>query len=383
MKVLFISFHSPYGNGGGIYATRAYANAFSAVFNDVVMIHPNIMGESHDNRLIDPRIHIIAVPIARNVACKFYHRIRGEYNYFIKKEYFSYIKKYKPDIVVYDNSHVSYKLIDVAKKFNAKTIVIHHNYEVDYVRDNTPFFLRQISLFWTRRIEKEAVLKSDINIFLTEHDLNIMKGIYPLNVRHAYVLGCFQYRDVDIAAPYFTKATCAPTFIITGNLSTRQTDISVRSWILNYYPIMLHIFPKHKLIIAGKSPSKTMIKLCSRYSQIELVSSPSDMSALIQIADYYICPTSMGSGLKMRIMDGLKYGLSVICHEVSSWGYEAFVNKGYMSVYSDSSSFEMAIRTIVAARYPRSSVMELYKQIFSFNSGVERLKKIMEIELWK
>jgi len=95
-------------------------------------------------------------------------------------------------------------------------------------------------------------------------------------------------------------------------------------------------------------------------------------------ADYYICPTSLGGGLKLRIMDGLQWGLPVVTHAVSARGYDAFKDAGCLFAYSNQEEFADALRCLKSTIFDKKQVQTLYNSIFSFGAGVDRLKNILK-----
>ena len=84
--------------------------------------------------------------------------------------------------------------------------------------------------------------------------------------------------------------------------------------------------PSAELTVAGRSPAASILEAASS-AGARVVPSPEDMSVLIREADIYICPSDNGSGIKLRMMDGLKQGLPVVAHVLASRGYEMFVGK--------------------------------------------------------
>ena len=84
-----------------------------------------------------------------------------------------------------------------------------------------------------------------------------------------------------------------------------------------------------EVIISGRNPDQRIIDTCSKISNVRLIPNPKDMSDIIRMADIYICPTRLGGGLKLRIMDGLRLGLPIITHSCSARGYDVFKNTGF------------------------------------------------------
>ena len=164
-------------------------------------------------------------------------------------------------------------------------------------------------------------------------------------------------------------------YIITGNLSSRQNLLSILPWLETYYPVLREVDPEGHLLLAGKQPTYELTSLCERLG-IELIPSPEDMDAVVSGADIYICPSDNGSGIKLRLMDGLKNGLPVVTHQLSTRGYEAFLDKGVYP-YSDIESFRRAILSAINDATDHGQMKETYKKQFSFSAGVRRLSDLM------
>ena len=99
-------------------------------------------------------------------------------------------------------------------------------------------------------------------------------------------------------------------------------------------------------------------------------------------ADVYICPTCVGGGLKLRIMDGLKAGLPVLTHAVSARGYDEFSNANIMFIYDTRDSFRKSLNKLLMelnkGDLNNVLIKNLYNSVFSFESGVKRLKEILQ-----
>ena len=136
------------------------------------------------------------------------------------------------------------------------------------------------------------------------------------------------------------------------------------------------IFPDSELTIAGRNPSPELGELCEK-AGIRLIPSPVSMDPVMEEADCYICPTSLGGGLKLRVMDGLRWGLPVLAHKKSARGYEQFIEHGCMLQYEDLDSFRKALEKLSRLKLAKKDICALYDEIFSFRAGVERLDEIL------
>lgn len=166
-------------------------------------------------------------------------------------------------------------------------------------------------------------------------------------------------------------------YIISGNLSARQNLMSILPWLKAYYPVLKDADPEGTLILAGREPGPELLSLCAELG-VEVIASPENMDEIVGSADIYLCPSDNGSGIKLRIMDGLRNGLPVVANQLATRGYESFIGKGIYQ-YKDLDSFREAIIAANSANIDREVMKAAYKETFSFAAGVSRLSSI----LWK
>lgn len=376
MKVLFITHHYLSSNGGGSFASRAFINAFAGVADELTLLYPIKEGED-----VFPEINakIQRVPVAYNFPKwrKLLCSITGHVHRYYKVAE-NFLLERCADIVVFDTSVVTDKLISRFKEHGYKVVVIHHNYQYEYFKDNCRGLLKWVTLFWCRKYECEAVRNADINLTLTQQDVDLLSNEYNGGDKSTFkVLGVFEYcrkpkKDLIHIVENRNK------FVITGNLSSVQTFVSLEKWIKDYYPLMKSVFPEASLTIAGKNPSLALMSMCQKYG-ICVIPSPSDMDVVLRDADYYICPTFLGGGLKLRIMDGLQWGLPVISHIVSARGYDSFVERGLMFVYSNKEEFAISLMKLKVNALNKQNVQNAYSDLFSYESGVNRVRSIVDV----
>lgn len=375
MTVLFVTYHYLNGVGGGVYASRANINAFAALSDSITLLCP--VKENCYPQYVDKKVNIVGVTDTRNI-------VRKAIDYYLKgiiHRFYGVFEKTlinsNADIVVFDTSYCSFKLIDIAHKYNKKVITIHHNYQYEYARDNMKGLLSLIYLRWIKEIEREAVQKSDLNLVLTNDDKRLLADNY-INGRQSkiFVLGAFEYeyKNFDV----LSKKT-ENVFVITGDLSTVQMNKSLYPWLNDYYPILKQENPNAKLIIAGKNPEQHLLDFCSK-EKIELIASPQTMKPILERANYYICPVCLGGGIKLRIMDGLKNGLQILTHEVSSRGYEDFYDLCVYS-YCDVKGFKEQLHNMITSTIFPEEIVKRYKQHLTFDAGVRKLNNILKNNL--
>jgi hypothetical protein len=380
MKVLFITNHYLDESGGGSFASRAFANAFAVLAEECVILYPD-RGKSIE-KYIHPKYKLIGVPNTKGQIHKLLDIYIGKIHRF-KKIAMKQISIFLPDIVVFDNSRCSAGLIELVKQKRITTITIHHNYEMEYYRGTPPnIFMRIPFIYYMQRTEKASVLLSDLNLTLTCEDAELLKHNYAEGVDISITsLGCFEYSSNCLQMPTSRIRNLNLKFVITGSLNETQTEISLIPFLEDIYPNLLETYPDSELIIAGKNPTNNIKTICSKFPSIKLIANPEDMQEIISNSDIYICPTSVGGGIKLRIMDGLKGGLPVITHKVSARGYEVFHENGCMFIYNNKSTFANELNRLVELRQNNKLssewIQDTYNANFSFKSGTDRLKYIL------
>lgn len=369
MRVLFLTPHYLDTAGGGTFATLANLHAFSCVADEVTALIP-YRGKASLLQM-PSNVQLINVEDHRSFVRKVISFLCGHSHRYAHVEKMVDLKLY--DMVVFDTSMTSARLV---KMFNSKginTVTIHHNFQWEYIRDNVKFPLKPFALYWCNKYEKESVNYSQLNLTLTEEDMHLLQSHFSKRNEKFAVLGTFEYCKKTHPV---TPAVKEDAFVITGSLGSVQTEESLVPWIREYYPLLKEAFPKSRLILAGRLPSLKLCRLAKEYG-IMVIPSPESMDDVLRQAKYYICATSLGGGLKLRVMDGLKVGLPVLSHQVSARGYGHFVGKEMLFEYHDKISFKQSLNKLKECTYQKSDIIKEYENVFSFESGVARLDSIL------
>lgn len=377
-KTLIINHANPFAKGGASYASHAYIKAISEIKNgkvDVCIfkeskwpIDPTIKVDNYlyveKRPLIERALSIITGDIQR-------------YTSFLKNHLREHQSEY--DTVVLNGSFEGGALVDMCKDYGAKVITIHHNYDPEFAYDNisVPVY-REIYTHHVYNLQKKAYQRSDMNLFLTKQDIELCEHKFGKTSARNELLGVFDFKD-PIAPEFGKNQSDKMTFVITGSLCTVQGVDGVKYFFEKLYKYL----PKEsELIIAGRSPKEDIISLCAQHNNVKLIANPENMTDVISSGDVYICPTRLGGGLKLRVLDGLRLGLPVITHSCSARGYDAFHGSDYFRSFDDEVEFSKAVNDIVALyknkRIDKESVYNKFIAVFSYKSGVENLKRILQ-----
>lgn len=377
MNILFVTHHYLNGSSGAVFASRAFINAAAEIADKTVLLYP--YKDGYEKEFIDSKVNCIPVEYNKSKVLKFFDLLSGRVHRYYDVFEIT-LRSNNIDIVIFDTSIVAFNLIEIAHRYNAKVITIHHNYQYEYFYDSTKYPLKPIVLYWTKKYEQYAVTKSDLNLTLTEQDKFLLAQNYNGGDSSTIkVLGCFDFhKDCEgiLKSPSIESENKEKSlnFVITASLDAYQNKISIIPWIEHYYPILKETLPDATLTLAGRNPTPEYYSVCEKYG-VRLIPSPKDINEIISSADFYLCPMDKGGGLKLRVLDGLKNGLLVVTHKVSARGYDEFVSQKCMFCYDDEQSFIEALKNVVESSYSKNDILKLYDGMFSFKSGVNRLNK--------
>ena len=141
MRVLIVTYNYLSGFGGGAYGARAYINAFRALYDDVTLLYPaRFEGETLSG--IDPRVRGIEVVDHASKISKAVRLVVKGIPHRFEKPFRALLEKERFDLVVFQNSKCSTKLIRWARAAGSRVVVQHDNFEWEYTRDNTTPMMR-------------------------------------------------------------------------------------------------------------------------------------------------------------------------------------------------------------------------------------------------
>ena len=281
---------------------------------------------------------------------------------------------------IFDHNSIAGSLVDVCRNKGIKTIVLNHNFEYDYFRDNNSYFNCLLLLPQIKKNERKSYLGCNYNIFLTKEDKEQFANVYGKSKTISIVGGCFNDKnyisETHICTPFHKNDI---TMIISGTMGNVQNLDGINYFLDELYPLV----PQNvKVIFAGKNPPNTLVsRLNSLYPRVELKSNPQNMDEIVNHCEIFLCPARLGGGMKLRVMDGLRNGLPVLAHEVSSRGYRDFEREGILYSFSNKTEFSQKLMQIIEnlhlGRLLRKDIMTMANDKFSFDTAVSKIKSYL------
>lgn len=375
-KILFVASVNPFGRGGGSQATHAYLDGALEVYgrkNVVLMIVDEVSIPVNYKDIDIIKVHI------RSLSSRCVGYLRGYMSRFTEP-----LMKYLSDnkenfsICIINGSLTGGKAIPYINSLGIKTVVIYHNYELEYHRDNHSLESLKGHYFgMIKKLEGLSYREGNLNIFLTQQDQLLFRNAYGMEKGKSYVVGAFDFKDKEVEN--LSAITKDFDISVSGSLANYQTTVGVMDFHDRYLSIAKRIIPNLKVLLTGRNPSQHIKELQKSGNVVfSIIANPDDILSVVQKGRIYLCPTCIGGGLKLRVMDGLKCGLPVLVHKISARGYDAFFNKPYFQIYYDESTFEAGLRLILTYLEGNPNSIEQinhdYYDYFGYQRGIERFR---------
>ena len=344
MRILYVLKHNPWGIGGGCYACRNYLQLFSEVFQGVEM-DVCICKEylTPERKKEYPMAHFYPVAprgFIGKVMTAFtgvMHRHQETVKALLKSNHYDYC--------VFDHNSIAGSLVRSCKNSGVKTIVLNHNCEYDYFKDNNGLLKRLLFLHQVKKNERKSYLNCDYNIFLTEEDKEQFAEMYGASNTEAVVGGCFYPKNDHSLSEIKPFRKEHLKMVISGTMGNVQNMDGINYFLDELLPLV----PKDiHIVLAGKNPPASLLDRIKPMSpRVIVIPNPKDMDSIVQDCDIFLCPARLGGGMKLRVMDGFRNGLPVLVHTVSARGYRNFEKSGMMWEFGTAEEFLKSLTSIL------------------------------------
>ena len=381
MRILYVLKHDPWGIGGGCYACRNYLQLFSEVFQDAdmdVCICKEYL--TQNGKAEYPHAHFYPIG-SRGFMSKVMTMFTGVMHRH-QSTVEALLSQNQYDYCIFDHNSIAGSLVNACKRKGVKTIVLNHNCEYDYFRDNNGVLKRWMFLRQVRKNECRSYRNCDYNIFLTEEDKEQFENMYGKSKTTVVVGGCFYSKGYAMPSPKDFKPLRRKELklVISGTMGNVQNMDGINYLLDELLP---HVPTDMQVVLAGKNPPASLLERAkSLVPRVTVIPNPEDMDAVVRDCDIFLCPARLGGGMKLRVMDGFRNGLPVLAHSVSARGYREFERQGMMWEFENAEEFvrnlENVIETIRKGLMTRETIVQEACGMFDFWQAVDRIKNIIK-----
>lgn len=290
------------------------------------------------------------------------------------------LKSNSYDYCVFDHNSIAGSLVRFCKNSGVKTIVLNHNCEYDYFKDNNGLLKRLLFLHQVKKNERKSYLNCDYNIFLTEEDKEQFTEMYGVSNTNAVVGGCFypkndHHHSLSEIKPFRKEHL---KMVISGTMGNVQNMDGICYFLDDLLPTVSEDI---QIVLAGKNPPASLIKrIKAMEPRVAIIPNPEDIDAIVRDCDIFLCPARLGGGMKLRVMDGFRNGLPVLAHAVSARGYRQFEKDGIMAEFNNSAQFAIELskllKKITNGDITKQGIIEKSSDCFSFANVLNRMTKV-------
>jgi hypothetical protein len=379
-RILFVAAIDMFVNGGGAQGTHAYLDATLDIFGrDSVTV---MVGDQVGIPKEYSDITFVKVPKRSSIE-SYVGFFTGNMSR-MTKPLIEYVKTHHDEYkyCIINGSLTGGRAVKIIESYGIKTIVIFHNYEVEYHRDNkSKVSLHGHYLGSIKRAEELSYKHATLSLFMTSDDIKIFEKAYGASHTKKHILGTYDYKARE--QENIKKDNKKYDIVISGSLVTYQTYIGIKDFFDKYLSITEDIIENVSIVLTGRSPSSEVLDIQKRRSDVfSIIPNPDDILTVVQEGRLYLCPTCIGGGLKLRAMDGLKCGLPVLAHEVSARGYDYYYDKDYFQIYNNEESFRIGLTKLISYldgnKEASETINREYYEYFGYAAGVNRFKEALK-----
>ena len=337
-KILFItSLVLPCYSGDAIYTYGNILRLSEIASIDLITYNNNDFEKVAEYMTLKSKINNLFL-VNRPEKLSFYEKIRQlniqDYSKVFEEELIKIMQKYSYDIIIIDHLRMSYTyetLKNSKLKDNSKIVLVEHNVEyknineiIDYHNNALNKYKTRIKNYALKRIELAFINKVDYVWFISNEDFQeINNQVNKCDLKFNIIPPYFPYEkiisDKDIDDVKYR-------LIITGTMSWYPNVDGVIWFIENVFNKLTEIDSRFELYIVGNRPSDKIKNLES--DKIIVTGKVPSIDDYLKMSDLLVVPNKLGSGVKIKVLEGILKGIPVIVSEESSIGYdeEIFLN---------------------------------------------------------
>ena len=299
------------------------------------------------------------------------------------------IKEEKIDVVICSHPHMAYYALELKKIFpKMKTILREHNIEYKLVEEYYSYernFLRRFIANWqfkkTKKYEIYLWKQFDRVVFISDSDFAEAKKNINLDDRQMVIYDGFKCKNID---PIIKKEK--DSFIFSGNLNSIQNHKNLNEFIKKIWMPLVENNKQYKLYITGNTNEILEKKLSLTKNQLEKLNIINlgfveNIDETIMSKEYFISPTYIGSGIRIKVLHALSLGMITFVSEKDYQMVKYFKDLRNVVKFKDRSEFIEKLRYIENNHNLKkdiaSNARSLIKNELSWDNYRKKMEKIL------
>jgi len=284
--------------------------------------------------------------IASMVSGESYH-IRRFKSVVFKNKLIEILKTEKFDIIQLETLYLAPYVSTIREYSEAKVVMRAHNVEHEIwerITQNTGSNLKKLYLgYLTRQLKAYEIGQFpvyDYLVTLTDRDLQLFRQKGYANGAASAPIG------LDIKGYPYTRPQFGPemSLCFIGSLDWMPNLEGLEWFLQNVWPIINKRFPKMSLHIAGRNTPMSLLEL--KLNNVTVHGEVADAGEFLNKHAVMIVPLFSGSGMRVKIVEGMMMGKLIITTTLGKEGIEG-ENKKEFLVADDVKEFVQAIEYCV------------------------------------
>lgn len=211
-----------------------------------------------------------------------------------------------------NHSHMAWYAMQLQKEVDVKIFLREHNIEYSLVQQVMKLtsnrlakvFIR-LQLLKTKKYEINCWKKFDRTFFISDSDFSLAKKVCSNCLKLELLYDSFYEKKGIIA-----KEKELHSFIFTGNIDTFQNSYNLQKFITEIWEPLIKAEPCWKLYVTGNKDEVIKKKIKSDFAENNIINLGfvDDIEETISSKKYFISPTYIGSGLRIKVLNAMAGG---------------------------------------------------------------------------
>ncbi len=305
-------------------------------------------------------------------------------SYFVSRFFFKayedlLIQKLKStsfDIIQLEGVFMASYIPVIKKHSNAKIILRSHNLEHQiwerHLANEKSGIKKTYLTLQNNRLKKfeiEAFNQVDAIVTITDEDKKTISSICPKKPIHTCLTGINLQSYNQVVAPVF------PQTLFHFASMDWMPNIEAVDWFMNtVWNEVIKSEPNVKLVLAGRGMPERFKKLAS--DNITIIDDVKDSSQFYSTYDIMLVPLWSGSGLRIKLVEGLAYGKAIITTSIGAEGIPYTSGKDLLIADSGAEFLKAILRVLsdnACKKQLQESARVLAEQHFDYKVIAARL----------
>lgn len=291
------------------------------------------------------------------------------------------LQNQKFDIIILESIFLIDYLDIIRKNTNAKIIlrapnVEHLIWERLAFEEKNPIKKLYLNILASRlkNTELNSINKFDGLFTVTEKDLNLFKE-YCSKIPSTFIPTGLDVTKEKMLGKLELVQKEIPTIFHLGALDWMPNQEGIIWFLSNVWPIVLNKAPEAKIYIAGRRPFKELYAWQNESIIIE--GEIEDAGKFIESHDIMIVPLFSGSGMRVKIIEGMMLGKAIISTKIGAEGIEVHPDKDII-LAETKEEFANAILELIHDKNKLNSIKENAAINCKINYSNDNLAKKLE-----